>query len=149
MANDILSRHPASPLWLAVTRGGSYTPAVRPGIAASRPMWMASLSGFEQGGSLSINTLSPTMQRPASRYCCLKVYGMRDRYTLTMFVDTAEMELRLLVHPRSRRRNASRFACYASVLAAINWGVKNLWFSTGVQIESARSGSGAPVGCEA
>ena len=52
MANDILSRHPASPLWLAVTRGGSYTPAVQPGIGGSRPMWMASLSGFEQGGSL-------------------------------------------------------------------------------------------------
>ena len=52
VANDILSRHPASPLWLAVTRGGSYTPAVGPGIVGSRPMWMASLSGFEQGGSL-------------------------------------------------------------------------------------------------
>ena len=52
MANDILSRHPASPLWLAVARNGSYTPAVRRGIAGPRPMWMASLSGFEQGGSL-------------------------------------------------------------------------------------------------
>ena len=57
MANDILSRHPASPLWLAVTRGGSYTPAVGPGIAGQGcldGMWMASLSGFEQGGSLRV-----------------------------------------------------------------------------------------------
>ena len=53
MANDILSRHPASPLWLAVARNGSYTPAVRPGIGSSRPALMASLSGFEQGGSLN------------------------------------------------------------------------------------------------
>ena len=57
MANDILSRHPASPLWLAVARNGSYTPAVRRGIAGPRPMWMASLSGFDQGGSL-INKLA-------------------------------------------------------------------------------------------
>ena len=38
---------------------------------------------------------------------------------------------------------------YTRGASAMIWGGKNLGFGTGVQAEPARSGSGAPVGCEA